>query len=194
VQYIVGIARNSVIEALTEGLSATAKAAFEATGQSQRMYGQTRYAAQTWTRERRVIHKAERNALGDNNRYVVTNLEGEAEGLYKDVYCARGDMENRIKEQQLDLFADRTSSHLFAANQLRLLLSAFAYVLMERLRSLALRGTAFARAQCGTIRLKLLKVAAVIRRNTRSLHVSFSSSYPYAAAFTEIARRVVLLA
>jgi hypothetical protein len=158
------------------------------------MYGETRYAAQTWSCERRVIHKAEHNALGDNNRYVVTNLEGGAEGLYKDVYCARGDMENRIKEQQLDLFADRTSAHLFAANQLRLLLSAFAYVLMERLRTLALHGTEFARAQCGTIRLKLLKVAAVIRRNTRNLFVSLSSSYPCAEVFTEIARRVILLA
>ena len=194
VQYIVGIARNPVLEALTEGLSAAAKTAFEATGQNQRMYGETRYAAQTWSCQRRVIHKAEHNTLGENNRYVVTNLEGGAEGLYKDVYCARGDMENRIKEQQLDLFAERASAHLFAANQLRLLLSAFAYVLMERLRSLALCGTVFARAQCGTLRLHLLKVAAVIRRNTRSLHVSLCSSYPYAAAFTEIARRVILLA
>ncbi|MCL1888802.1 MAG: transposase, partial [Kiritimatiellaeota bacterium] len=97
-----GIARNPVLEALTEELSAAAKTAFEATGQSQRRYGETRYAAKTWSCQRRVIHKAEYNALGENNRYVVTNLEGGAEGLYKDVYCARGDMENRIKEQQLD--------------------------------------------------------------------------------------------
>ena len=113
--------------------------------------------------------------------------------LYAGVYCARGDMENRIKEQQLDLFADRTSSHTFAANQLRLLLSGFAYVLMERLRALALAGTAFASAQCRTIRLKLLKIGAVVTRNTRSLRVSLSSSYPYVEAFSLIAGRVAVL-
>jgi hypothetical protein len=193
VKYIVGLARNNVLETRTEALSGTAKAAFDASGRSQRLYGELAYAAKSWSRERRVIHKAEHNALGENNRYVVTNLKGGAKRLYEDVYCARGDMENRIKEQQLYLFADRTSSPSFATNQLRLLLSAFAYVLMERLRSLALRGTEFASAQCHTIRLGLLRVAAVVRRNTRSLHVSLSSSYPHAEAFSLIARRIAMM-
>jgi len=140
-----------------------------------------------------VIHKAEHNTIGDNDRFIVTNLEGEAAALYAEVYCARGDMENRIKEQQLDLFADRTSSHAFATNQLRLLLSGFAYVLMERLRALVLAGTAFAAAQCQTIRLKLLKIGAVVVRNTRSLRVSLSSSYPHIDAFNLIAQRIAML-
>jgi len=193
VKYIAGISRNAVLERRTKELSGQVKALRKATGSDQRRYGDLLYAAGTWSRERRVIHKAEHNALGENNRYVVTNLAGNARHLYEDVYCARGDMENRIKEQQLHLFADRTSSPSFAVNQLRLLLSAFAYVLMERLRSLTLRGTAFARAQCDTMRLKLLKVAAVIRRNTRSLHVSLNSSYPHAGAFSLAARRIAMI-
>ena len=193
VGYIVGIAGNSVLKQLGAGLSAKVKAQSEATQTPQKEYGEFRYAAKTWTRERRVIHKAEHNAMGGNDRFIVTSLEGEAGALYADVYCARGDMENRIKEQQLDLFADRTSSRAFAANQLRLLLSAFAYVLMERLRALALAETAFASAQCRTIRLKLLKIGAVVTRNTRSLRVSLSSSYPYVEAFSLIAGRVAML-
>jgi len=193
VKYIAGIAGNAVVKQLGAGLSAKVKAQFEATKTAQKEYGEFQYAAKTWKRERRVIHKAEHNAQGDNDRFIVTNLDGDAKALYAEVYCARGDMENRIKEQQLDLFADRTSSHAFATNQLRLLLSGFAYVLMERLRALVLAGTAFAAAQCQTIRLKLLKIGAVVVRNTRSLRVSLSSSYPHMDAFNLIAQRIAML-
>ena len=107
-----------------------------------------------------MIVKAEHTAKGANPRFVVTNVPGDPQELYEDVYCQRGDMENRIKEQQLDLFADRTSCHRFLANQFRLLLSSAAYVLVQALRRIALSGTELATAQVGTLRLKLFKVAA----------------------------------
>jgi hypothetical protein len=114
--------------------------------------------------------------------------EGHAQRLYDELYCARGEMENRIKEQQLGLFADRTSCHGWWANQFRLLLSSCAYVLMERLRALALRGTELARAQVGTIRLKLLKIGAVVLRNTRRVRLLLSSSYPYQTIFRQVVK------
>ena len=120
--------------------------------------------------------------------YIVTNLEGEARALYEDLYCARGEMENRIKEAQLGLFADRTSCHYFAANQFRLLLSSLAYILNERLRTLALSGTEFARLQASTLRVKLLKIGAVILRNTRRVRVLLSSAFPHQAIFLAAAR------
>ena len=133
---------------------------FGRTGQPQRIFGSFSYAAGSWDRPRRVIVKAEHNAQGKNPRFVVTNVPGDPQELYEDVYCQRGEVENRIKEQQLDLFADRTSCHRFLANQFRLLLSSAAYVLVQALRRTALAGTELARAQVGTIRLKLFKVAA----------------------------------
>ena len=120
---------------------------------------------------------------------VVTSISSEAidaRALYEQEYCARGEMENRVKEQQLGLFADRTSCHGWWANQFRLLLSSCAYVLMERLRALALAGTELARAQVGTIRLKLLKIGAVVLRNTRRVRLLLSSSYPYQALFGQV--------
>ncbi len=125
---------------------------------------------------------------GDNPRYIVTNLDGDARHLYEDLYCARGEMENRIKEAQLGLFADRTSCHYFAANQFRLLLSSLAYILTERLRALALAGTEFARLQATTLRTKLLKIGAVIVRNTRRIRVMLSSAFPHQALFLAAAR------
>ena len=118
---------------------------------------------------------------GANPRYIVTNLPGEAKHLYEKLYCARGDMENRIKEQQLDLFADRTSAHKWWANQFRLLLASLAYILLETIRRVGLKGTELARAQAGTIRLKLLKIGAVIIRNTRRVHLMLASFYPFQA-------------
>ena len=116
---------------------------------------------------------------GPNPRFIVTNLEGDPQTLYDDVYCARGDMENRIKEQQLGLFADRTSAHQWWANQFRLLLSSLAYVLMDGIRRLGLPGTELARAQMSTLRLNLFKIGAVILRNTRRIRFLLSSAYPY---------------
>jgi len=134
--------------------------------------------------------KAEHNHLGSNPRYVVTNLEEAAQYLYEKLYCARGNMENRIKEQQLDLFSDRTSCHRWWPNQLRLLLSSLAYVLIETIRRIGLRGTQLARAQCGTIRLKLFKLGAIVRRNTRRVRFHCSSGYPYQALFFLVAHRL----
>ena len=130
-----------------------------------------------------MIGKAEHLRQGANPRFVVTNLElseiQSPQRLYEQVYCARGEMENRIKEQQLCLFADRTSSATMRANQLRLYLSTFAYVLMNTVREVGLAGTAMAKAQCSTIRLKLFKIAAVIRITTRKVWLSLSSVHPF---------------
>ena len=123
-----------------------------------------------------MVGKAEHLAKGSNPRFVVTSLarrKASARRLYEQLYCARGDMENRIKEQQLDLFADRTSAHQMRANQLRLYFSSFAYVLLNALRRLGAAGTALARAQCGTLRLKLLKVAVRLRITVRHVWLSF---------------------
>jgi hypothetical protein len=121
---------------------------------------------------------------------VVTNLTGDAQALYDELYCARGEMENRIKEQQLGLFADRTSCHGWWANQWRLLLSGLAYTLLETLRRIGLAGTELARAQCSTIRLKLLKIGAVLVRNTRRVRLLLASSYPHQELFATVVGRL----
>ena len=136
-----------------------------------------------------MIAKAEHSRQGPNPRYVVTNLPGAPEDLY-DLYCQRGDMENRIKEQQLHLFSDRTSCHRWWANQFRMMLSSMAYVLMQTIRSRGLQGTEMARAQCQTIRLKLFKIGAVLTRNTRTIHVHLSSACPYQNLFWLVAQRL----
>jgi len=128
--------------------------------------------------------------LGVNIRFIVTTLEGRAQKLYDQVYCARGDMENRIKEQQLGLFADRTSSSYWWANQLRLLFSALAYVLLSHIRRTALHGTRLACAQMTTLRLKLIKIGAVILRNTRRIRILMASAYPYKRTFITAAARL----
>jgi hypothetical protein len=190
VGYIGGLAKNPRLKALAEPLIAAAQARYAATEEKQRVFGEVRYAAATWDRERRVLVKAEHLAQGSNPRFVVTNLDGDAQTLYEDVYCARGEMENRIKEQQIDLFADRTSCHRWWPNQFRLLLSSLAYTLIEGIRRLALDGTELARAQCGTIRLKLFKIGAVIVSNTRRVRFLLSSSYPYRNLFCRVAARL----
>ena len=185
VDYIIGLAKNSRLQALAQALMEQAKEAFEEQGCKQRLFGWIEYAAATWDRPRRVIAKAEYSEKGANPRFVVTSLEGDPQKLYDEGYCARGEMENRIKEQQLGLFSDRTSSHAWWANQFRVLLSAAAYVLMETIRRVGLKGTELARAQVGTIRLKLLKIGMVIVRNTRRIRLFFSSAYPYQQLFKD---------
>lgn len=185
VGYIVGLARNARLEALLAPTLVEAEAQFKTTQLKARQFAELRYAAKSWDKERRVIGKAEHSAKGANPRFILTNLEGEGQRLYDKVYCARGEMENRIKEQQLDLFADRTSSHAWWANQFRLLLSSCAYVLIETIRRLGLKGTAMARAQAGTIRLKLLKIGAVVLRNTRRVQLCWSSSFPNQGIFAQ---------
>jgi len=162
---------------------------FLQTGIKQKLFSETRYAASTWDTERRVIIKAEHLEKGSNPRFVVTSLHGTPEDLYQR-YCARGDMENRIKEQQLCLFADRTSCSKWLPNQFRVLLSALAYTLIQTIRSKALAGTEFARARCDTIRLKLLKIGAAVVRNTRRVILMLSESFPYKELFRLAAARL----
>ncbi len=186
VKYIVGIAKNNRLNAHIEEQMAAA----ETSGQTIRTFTDFQYAAGSWDRERRIIAKIEVTALGRNPRYVVTNLNGKPKKLYDRIYCARGDMENRIKEQQLHLFADRTSCHKWWPNQFRLLLSSLAYTLVESIRRKALYGTELEHAYVSTIRLKLLKIGAVILRNTRRIRFLLSSSYPYQNLYLVVARQL----
>ena len=179
VDYLLGLARNSVLETLGEPWMQQAREGFKATQEKQRIFGEVSYAAETWDRPRRVIAKAEVTREGDNPRFVVTSLAGDPQKLYDEVYCQRGEAENRIKEQQLGLFADRTSCHAFLANQFRVMLSAAAYVLMETLRRIGLKGTALAHAQVGTIRLKLLKIGGLVVRSVRRVVVHLAGGYPW---------------
>jgi len=183
VHYIVGLARNTRLEQITQFLELAMKDAYTHTGLKQREVGEFVYAAQSWARARRVITRLEYGAQGNNPRYVVTNLTGQAQALYDELYCQRGEAENRIKEAQVGLFATRTSCQHFQSNQLRVLLAALGYVLIERLRALALQGTALACAQVDTLRVKLLKVAAVVTRNTRRIRLYLASNWPSADIF-----------
>ena len=183
VDYIVGIARNPNLKKLAEPLMQQSARAHAESGEKQRLFGEVRYAASSWGRQRRVIIKAEHSLRGANPRYVVTTLEGDPQALYDKLYCARGDMENRIKEQQLDLFSDRTSCHDWWPNQYRLLLSALAYILLQAIRRYALAGTELAHAYVGTVRLKLLKIGAVVLRNTRRVRLLLSSACPHQELF-----------
>ena len=184
--YVLGLAKNPVLQRAALDWTARAERQFQTTGQPQRVFGSISYAAATWDRRRRVIVKAEHNAQGPNPRFVVVNVPGDPQELYEDVYCQRGEMENRLKEQQLDLFADRTSCHRFAANQFRLLLSSAAYVLVQALRRTTLSGTELARAQAGTIRLKLFKVAARVVVTARRVVFHLASCYPYRELFRRV--------
>ncbi|HSS66752.1 MAG TPA: IS1380 family transposase [Gammaproteobacteria bacterium] len=189
--YVVGIARNEVLERLAEPFMTQAKKRFRRSGRKQRRFHEVRYAAQTWDRKRRVIVKAEHLPKGSNVRFVVTNLKDTPTKVYDGWYIPRGEMENRIKEQQLGLFADRTSCHKFIANQFRLLLASAAYVLIEHLRRVGLRGTELARAQVSTIRLKLFKIAARVRVSVRRVVLHLSSTYPYQPILRRLVTRLV---
>lgn len=185
VHYIVGLARNARLQGITEFLELAMKEQYQQSGLKQREIGEFLYAAQTWAQERRVITRLEWGEQGNNPRYVVTNLQGPPQALYDGLYCQRGEAENRIKEAQIGLFATRTSCHLFQSNQLRMLLAALGYVLIERLRALALQGTALATAQVDTLRSKLLKLAAVVTRNTRRIRLYLASNWPNADIYAQ---------
>ena len=188
--YVFGLARNARLVRAIGRQMHQARTEYRRTGEPARRYRDFRYRTRkSWSRSRRVVGKAQYLPKGSNPRFVVTDLgadRADAKHLYEALYCARGDMENRIKEQQLGLFADRTSSATMRANQLRLYFASFAYVLMHGLRRLGLAGTAYARAQCTTIRLKLLKIGARLRITVRKVWLSFSEAYPHAAAFEQI--------
>jgi len=192
VDYCVGLARNKRLEKMAEPFMQRAQQQFEQTKENQRLFTEFNYSAGSWDTERRVIHKAEHNNHGDNPRFVVTSLGDEPQALYDEIYCARGEMENRIKEQQLGLFAGRTSCHHFVANQFRLLLSSFAYILIETLRRTTLAGTELARAQAGTIRNKLLKIGAVVITSVRRIVLQLSSAYPLKELFRQVVSRLIM--
>jgi hypothetical protein len=182
VHYVLGLARNRRLERSLEPAIEEARQRCDESGEPERIFEELRYQTlDSWSCERRVVGKAEVTLRGPNPRFVVTSLpldEISGQWLYEDLYCARGEMENRIKEQQLDLFASRTSGHLMRVNQLRLWLSSVAYSLIEALRRIALQGTKLAQAYCGTIRLRLLKIGARIRVTVRKVWVSLASSHP----------------
>ena len=187
IYYLLGLARNERLLEKIEAELVQARDLYEQSGHASRVFTQFHYCTlKSWSRTRRVIAKAEHLSKGANPRFIVTNLPedyADPKTLYEKHYCARGDMENRIKEQQLDLFADRTSTHTMRANQLRLWFSSVAYVLMSALRRAGLKGTSLAKATCGTIRLKLLKIGAQITISVRRILIHFASACPYQDVF-----------
>jgi hypothetical protein len=207
VYYCLGLAKNSVLVEKTQSALADARARHCLSGAATRV--STEFEHQTvshsWSRARRVIAKAEVSRLGDNPRFVVTNLPREGfpddeeptrctpQRLYEELYCARGEMENVLKQQTLDLAADRMSTHHLASNQLRLWWAAFAYLLMERVQALGLRGTELAKATMGSVRLKLLKVAAQVRVSVRRVYVQLNSAWPLQEIFRLCHRRLMAL-
>jgi Transposase DDE domain group 1 len=186
VDYVLGLARNSRLQRKIAAAMRAAKQEHQRTGQAARGFADFSYRTRkSWSRSRRVVAKAEYLEKGENPRFVVTSLPAEsweAAALYEKTYCARGEMENRIKEQ-LSLFADRMSTESLRANQLRLYFSSLAYLLVHALRRLGLAGTEWAQAQVHTIRLRLLKIAAEVRLSVRRISVSFSNAYPWKNIF-----------
>lgn len=194
VDYVFGLARNTRLVAMIEAELAAAKAMAEHTNRAARRFKDFQWSTlDSWSRRRRVIAKAEWTQGEANPRFIVTSLkraEVGARELYEDIYCARGDMENRIKECQLDLYADRTSAATMRANQLRLWFASMAYLLMCALRRIGLAETAFADATCGTIRLKLLKIGALVRVSVRRIRIAMASACPTADDWGRAARRL----
>jgi len=186
VDYVFGLARNQRLRRIIGRAMHEAKQEHRQTGKAARVFTEFFYRTRkSWSRRRRVVAKAEQIQGKENPRYVVTSLDADAwpaQTLYEQLYCARGEMENRIKEQ-LSLFSDRLSTETLRANQLRLYFSALAYALVAALRRIGLRGTEWARAQVETIRLKLLKIAAQVRVTARRIWVSYSSAYPWKHLF-----------
>ena len=189
VDYLLGLAKNERLKAAIQDSMVEAEAQYRQSGEAARVFLEFFYQTrESWNRARRVVAKAEYLEKGENPRFIVTSLPRQswpAQPLYEQHYCARGDMENRIKEQ-LMLFADRTSTAYLRSNQLRLYFSSVAYVLLQMLRRLGLQGTEWAHAQCATIRLKLLKIGALIRITVRKVWVSLAGGYPYAELFWQI--------
>jgi hypothetical protein len=190
VDYVFGLAKNSRLEEMIATNMADAHLRYLQSGVAARVFADFRYQTRdSWSQQRRVVGKAEYLAKGPNPRFVVTSLaEEQRQGcvLYEEVYCARGEMENRIKEQQLMLFADRTSTAWLRSNQLRLWFSSLAYVLVQTVRRLGLAGTSLAKAQCGSIRQWLLKIGALVRVTVRKVWVSLSSAWPYREVFGQV--------
>jgi len=199
VYYVLGLAKNSVLVERVEQAMFWAAARRCLTGQACREFTEFEYETRnSWSCSRRVVGKAEVTLEGANPRFVVTNLPKKgfengilnAQRVYEEVYCARGNMENVLKQQVLDLEADRMSTHFLASNQLRLWLATFAYLMMDRLRALTLQGTELAQATAGTIRVKLLKVAAAVKVSVRRVYVQLCSAFPMQEIFTLVLKRL----
>lgn len=187
IDYVFGLAKNARLKRMIAAELHQAEELCAASGHSRRLFKELLYRTRkSWSRQRRVVAKAEATPKGPNPRFIVTSLsvkELPGRTLYEKFYCARGDAENRIKECQLDMFGDRLSANLMCVNQLRLWFASFAYVLLESLRRLALRSTQFARASAGTIRLKLLKIGATVKTSVRRVKLGMSSAHPYQTEF-----------
>jgi hypothetical protein len=198
IDYVFGLARNKRLQKQIAGAQEEARLAAEASGEAARVFRDFLWSTNgSWSRRRRVVAKAEWTTAKANPRFIVTSLAAErwaAQALYETLYCARGDMENRIKECQLDLYADRTSAHTMRANQLRLSFASLAYVLICALRRLGLAHTRLADATCGTIRLKLLKIGAQVRVSVRRIKVAMASACPHAAEFALAHARIAAAA
>jgi len=196
VDYLLGLPKNSRLLKAMELDQVLVKMAHQLTGNSVRTFREFRYRTRTsWSRKRRVIGKAVHSDKGENPRFVVTTLgrrHYKPRKLYEQIYCQRGEMENRIKEQQLDLFADRTSTHHLRSNQLRLYFTSFAYVLLQALRRIGLTGTKMAKAQAGTIRLKLLKLAGRITVSVRRVRLHLNDKFPYQVLFRQVWQRLLI--
>ena len=194
VDYIFGIPKNNRLLKKLYKKMKKARAKYYKTGMPARYFKDLKYKPiKTWEKSRRVVGKAEHLQKGENPRFVVTSLSKEylkAKELYEELYCARGDMENRIKEQQLYLFADRTSTAAMRSNQLRLWFSCVAYLILNEIRNVGLRGTKFEKYQCNNIRLKILKIGAEIKVSARRVYVSLSESYPYKNIFYRIIENI----
>ena len=189
VDYIVGIGANKKLQKLLEPLVCEAKANFDNTKEKQQLFTEFYYKAKTWDKQKRIIGKAEYNGKGENRRFIITTLSESCEEMYKNVYCPRGNMENKIKEQ-FELFSYRVSCHKWWPNQLRILLSALAYILIENLRSVYFKGTKFFTSQISTIRIKLFKIGDIICKNTRRIMIYISSSYPYQNIFQNLVSKL----
>jgi len=189
VDYVIGLSKNSVLTEKSVILRTLAASLYRLEGKNQKHYSEFNYKAKVWPTLRRVIVKAEFNGKGENTRYVITTLNACPQTLYEKEYCIRGDMENRIKEQK-SLFSDRTSCHLWWPNQLRVLLSGFAYALVDAMRRIALTDTEFANCQVDTLRLKLFKIGGVVVRNTRRIKIMLSSAYPYQGIFAHVVNAI----
>ena len=187
VHYVFGLARNARLEAEIGDELAEAQQRAAQSGKAERIFKEFQYITRnSWSCERRAVAKAEHLSKGPNPRFIVTSLTGKQAGareLYEKIYCARGEMENRIKECQLDLMADRTSTATLKANQLRLWFSSLAYVLVTALRRLALEGTELENATAGTIRLKLLKLGALVTVSVRRIKIAIASACPLRQVF-----------
>ena len=188
VGYVIGVARNARLHRIVEGWERLMAHHYAETGIKQRLIREFHYAADSWDKERRIVTRLEFGSQGANPRFIVSNLDRPADDLYDELYCQRGEAENRIKETQLDLFGTRASSQKFLANWLRTLFSALAYTLMQRLREMVLVGTDLARASAATIRVKLLKIGAAVIRNTRRIRILFASHHPLRETFLIAAR------